>query len=245
VSRAVVVVQARVSSRRLPGKVLADLVGAPLLTRLLERLALVRGTSVAVATSTDRTDDPIAALVSERGVTVVRGPLDDVLARYVLAARELDADPVVRITADCPFADPALIADMLDVYTAVRPAAVYVSNVCPPTFPDGLDVEIVARAALEEADRATLDRQEREHVTLYMRRHPERFGRVNVEADEDRSGERWTVDHPEDLEFARAVYAELYPRQGAAFDRHDIRRLLELRPDLAALQPREAAGSRG
>src|SRR5581483_4678811 len=160
----------------------------------------------------------VASLVAGLRLPVVRGPLEDVLGRYVLAARELDADPVVRITADCPLADPGLVAEMLEVYRAASPLAVYVSNVCPPTFPDGLDVEIVARAALERADREGADPAEREHVTLAIRRRPDAYRRLNVEDEEDRSGERWTVDTPQDLRFARAVYAELYPRHGASFD---------------------------
>jgi spore coat polysaccharide biosynthesis protein SpsF len=244
-SRAGIVVQARMGSTRFPGKVLADVAGAPLLARLLERLALVPGTTLAVATSTEPADDPIAALAAEHGVPCVRGPLDDVLARYVLAARELDLDPVVRITADCPLADPGLIAELLEAYRAADPPAAYVSNVHPPTFPDGLDVEVVARAALERAGRESRDPAEREHVTPYLARHPDRFRHVSVEAADDRSGERWTVDYPDDLDLVRAVYAELYPRHGPAFGRREVAALLDARPDLAALAGRGASGGRG
>jgi spore coat polysaccharide biosynthesis protein SpsF (cytidylyltransferase family) len=232
-SRPGIVVQARMGSTRFPGKVLADLGGAPLLARLLERLALVPGTALAVATSTEPADDPIAALAAGLGVPCVRGPLEDVLARFVLAARELDLDPVVRITGDCPLADPGLIAELLDVYRDADPPAAYVSNVRPPTFPDGLDVEIVSRAALERADRESTDPVEREHVTTHVARRPERYRQVNVVAEDDRSGERWTVDYPADLELVRAVYAELYPLHGAAFGRREVRALLDARPELA------------
>ena len=210
------------SSRRFPGKALADLHGEPMLIRLLERLDLVPGTDVVVATSDDPSDDPIAEVTTTAGRTCYRGSLDDVLARYVGAARVANADPIVRITVDCPLAEPRLIESMLGRLHEARArgdAVDLTSNVRPPTFPDGLDVEIVTRDALERAADECRDPAHREHVLLHLHEHPDRFRHMPVTAANDRSGERWTVDYPADLEFIRAVYAELYPSFGAQFAR--------------------------
>lgn len=228
-----IIVQARMSSTRFPGKVLADLHGAPMILRQLERLAR-SSARVAVATSIGRDDDPIADAAAGAGFTVVRGPLDDVLARYTLAAEQLDADPVVRITADCPLADPEIVDEMLARWPSS--GADMLTNVSPPTYPDGLDVEIVSSAALRRAQQEITDPTEREHVTLHLHRHPESYRHEPWTISPDRSTERWTVDYPQDLEFVRAIYRELYPIRGAAFGRADVDALLARRPDIAALQ---------
>jgi len=137
-----IVVQARMSSTRFPGKVLADLHGAPLIVRLLERLAQVEQTGVVVATTTETDDDPLAETVARAGVNVVRGSLEDVLGRFAAAAATVGADPVVRITADCPLADPGLIDAMLARWLELDGTADLLTNVSPPTYPDGLDVEM-------------------------------------------------------------------------------------------------------
>lgn len=234
-----IVVQARTSSSRLPGKVLADLHGRPLILRLVERLQLVEGTGLVVATSVDHSDDTLASTVERAGVRVHRGSLHDVLSRYVEAARLLDADPVVRITADCPLADPALIGVMLAEFERARvsnPELALLTNVRPPSFPDGLDVEIAARWALERAHEASTDAFEREHVTRHLHQRPDRFHHVAHVAASDRSGERWTVDYPQDLEFVRAVYDALYPALGPRFTTADVEELLARNPAVARLQ---------
>jgi spore coat polysaccharide biosynthesis protein SpsF len=231
-----IVVQARMSSTRFPGKVLADLHGAPLIVRLLERLAQVEQTGVVVATTTETDDDPLAETVARAGVKVVRGSLDDVLGRFAAAAATVGADPVVRITADCPLADPGLIDAMLARWRELDGTADLLTNVSPPTYPDGLDVEIVSRAALERANAECNDAFEREHVTRHLHQRPEDYRHVAWTTEPDRSGERWTVDYPQDLDFVRAVYAELYPALGPAFRQREIDHLLSNRPDIAALQ---------
>jgi spore coat polysaccharide biosynthesis protein SpsF len=208
--RVVVIVQARMGSTRLPGKVLMDLCGRPMLERQIERLR--RATTpdaIVIATTTGRGDAPIVALATALGVPVYRGPEDDVLARYAGAAEAHRADVVVRVTADCPLIDPVVldrcVRRLLDA-----PELDYVSNALPRTYPRGLDVEALTRAALDAAHREASEGADREHVTRYVWRRPQRFRIAGVTDDADHSHLRWTVDAPEDLEVVRAVYAALY-----------------------------------
>jgi len=231
----VAIVQARASSSRFPGKVLADLEGAPLLARLLRRLLRSRECdAVAVATSTAPEDDAVAAIAAAEGVTAVRGPLDDVLERYRLAAERLAADIVVRVTGDCPLLDPALVDAVVRRF---RETGVdYASNIHPPTFPDGLDVEVLSRAALERAAREARRPSEREHVTLYVAERKDLFSRTSVTGDPDRSAMRWTVDYPEDLAFVRAVFRTFRGRE-ESFSAADVVAALEDESELRALMP--------
>ncbi|MGI8944836.1 MAG: cytidylyltransferase domain-containing protein [Thermoleophilaceae bacterium] len=171
-----VVVQARMSSSRLPGKVLEELGPGPTLELLARRLARLREVdSIAIATSLEQSDDPVAGLAADLGLPVVRGPLADVLERYRLAAAELDCDAVVRITADCPLSEPEVI-DRLVVMWRASDTLDYVWNTREPrSFPDGLDAEVVSRAALDRAAAETAEPYDREHVTPFVRDRPDRF----------------------------------------------------------------------
>ena len=233
--RVVAIVQARASSERFPSKVLADVEGTPLLARLLRRLLRSRECdAVAVATSTAPEDDAVAAIAAAEGVATVRGPLDDVLERYRLAAERLDADIVVRVTGDCPLLDPTLVDAVVRTF---REAGVdYASNVHPPTFPDGLDVEVISRAALERAAREARRPSEREHVTLYIAEREALFSRTSVTGDPDRSAMRWTVDYPDDLDFVRAVFRRFRGREDE-FGVADVLRALEEDDVLRQLMP--------
>ena len=201
--KTVAIVQARMGSTRLPGKVLMDLAGAPMLARVVLRLGQAKSLDGAiVATSTDVADDAIAGLCAERGWACFRGHLHDVLDRYYRAAQWAGADRVVRITADCPLIDPAIV----DRVVAALAAADYSSNVVPVrTFPRGLDVEAFTFAALERAWREDVDPASREHVTPYIYRHPGMFRVMCVENDVDQSHHRWTVDRAEDLDLVRRI----------------------------------------
>lgn len=225
----VAIVQARMGSSRLPGKVLMEIVDKPMLQHVVERAAAAPGIDrVVVATTTDPQDDAVAALAEAMGVAVERGSVDDVLDRYVRAARNHDAEVVVRITGDCPVLDPQVVGR---VVAAFQEADVdYASNVDPPTYPDGLDTEVIAMAALETAWREARAPSEREHVTTFIRRHPERFSMLTVQCDRDLAGLRWTVDEPQDLAFIRAVYDRLGT---TPFGMAEMLRLLEKEPDLA------------
>lgn len=204
------ILQARVSSTRLPGKVVREILGAPMLARQLERVLRSRAMDrLVVATSVDQTDDIIERLCSGRGVPCFRGSLEDVLDRFYRAARPYNPDHVVRLTGDCPLADPELIDRVIHFHT--RGGYDYTSNTVVPTFPDGLDVEVVRFSCLVRAwEEADLPSQ-REHVTLFMYNNPERFKIGSFRGGSDLSRMRWTVDEPRDLEFVTKIYEALYP----------------------------------
>ena len=195
----VVFVQARMGSSRLPGKVLREIAGRPMIDWVLARASRAAlADRVVLATTDSAKDDALVAHVRALGYGVARGSEADVLARYADAAAAMDAGVVVRITADCPFIDPAVV----DAVIALRAAegADYASNTDPATFPDGLDVEVFTAKALARAAREAVARHDREHVTPYLRRGA--FRRVALVHDSDQSALRWTVDEAADLAVA-------------------------------------------
>lgn len=227
------VLQARVSSSRLPGKVLLPVLGEPMLFRQVERIRRAKRIDhLIVATSTDPSDDPLATACAERDVAFARGSLGDVLDRFVQCALPLRPERIVRLTGDCPLADPALIDAMIELFIAG--GYDYLTNADPPTFPDGLDIEVVRFACLLDAHREAQLPSEREHVTPFLRAHPKRFKLGNLAGGIDRSGMRWTVDEAQDLEFVRAVYQRLYPTR-PGFSTEDILALLVEDPTLRSI----------
>jgi spore coat polysaccharide biosynthesis protein SpsF len=206
------ILQARMSSSRLPGKVMAPVLGEPMIGRQVERLRRARRIDkLVVATSTDPSDDPLAAYCGSLDLAVFRGSLDDVLDRFggVLAAHP-QAKAVVRLTADCPLADPDLIDRVIAHHHEA--GADYTSNTLGSrSFPHGLDTEVIRPAVLAEAARNATDPYEREHVTPYIYRRPQTYRLAGVARHESLGLLRWTVDFPEDLAFVRDVYARLYP----------------------------------
>lgn len=210
------ILQARMTSTRLPGKVLAPVLGEPMIGRQLERLARSgRLDRIVVATSAEASDDPLASYVAGLGYAVCRGSLHDVLDRFHQAAAMVpEADTIVRLTADCPLADWTVIDATIERHHAE--AADYTSNVAPErTFPHGLDNEVIRREALERAWREAKDPYEREHVTPYIYRHLHAFRIAGLSRAPSLAHLRWTVDLPEDLAFVREVYERLYPRNPA------------------------------
>jgi spore coat polysaccharide biosynthesis protein SpsF len=201
------IVQARSGSTRLPGKVLTELAGRPMLRLMLDRLAHLPVDALVVATSDLPADDPVAAVAADAGAAVVRGPEADVLARFAVALEEHRPDVVVRMTADCPLADAALVAAAVE--QRHRTGADYVSNSLIRTFPDGLDVEVVTAAALREAVAEAADAEEREHVTPFVYRRPARYRLGALLSGQLLGHERWTVDTPEDLARLRAIVDRL------------------------------------
>lgn len=195
-------------STRLPGKVLADIGGQPMLERVLARLGLARCLhEVVVATTTSLADDAVVGLCAELGVVFFRGSEEDVLDRYFRAARTFRADVVIRITADCPLTDPMLVDSVAEAFFAA--SADFASNTLERSYPQGLDVEIVRTSALETAWQEAALPHHRSHVLPFVYEHPERFKLVNVRSPEDYSALRWTVDTPEDLALVRRVYERL------------------------------------
>jgi spore coat polysaccharide biosynthesis protein SpsF (cytidylyltransferase family) len=228
-SRTVAFIQARMSSSRFPGKVLEPLAGVPLILFMARRAQRARSLDqVAVVTSTDASDDALVAVAERAALPLFRGSLHDVLARFASAARHFDADEVVRLTGDCPLIDPATIDAVVSVRREQR--ADYASNIDPPTYPDGLDVEAFSRAALERAQREARLPSQREHVTLWMRDAAAALHRVNVRNVVDCSRLRLTVDYPDDLYAVRRVVERL--PHAADADLFDILRVLATTPDI-------------
>ena len=204
------VVQARMGSTRLPGKVLADLGGHPLLAFMLERLRGGNTGEIVVATSTAPADDAVAEITRKLGVELVRGPEQDVLARFGVALERYPADICVRLTADCPLIDKSIVEAVIG--RLEESGAEYASNTLMRTYPDGLDVEAMTASALRTAVAEATDPEEREHVTPFLYRHPERFPVAHLSTDDLLGDERWTVDTPDDLEFVRGVVDRFAPR---------------------------------
>lgn len=205
------VIQARMSSSRLPGKVLADVAGVPMLGRQVERLRRSRRLDeLVVATSDQASDDAIADYAARLDLTVVRGPLEDVLGRFGLALEAFpEAATVVRMTADCPLTDWRVLDAVIDARAAAK--ADYASNTPQiRTYPHGLDIEVMTAAALRTAVREAADPYEREHVTPFLYRNPRRFRTAFLSQSPSLAHLRWTVDHPEDLDFVRYVYGALH-----------------------------------
>lgn len=196
-------------SSRLPGKVLLPLLGAPILTRVVERTSRAQLVDeVVVATTRLPADDALASLAHASGWALTRGSKTDLLDRYLIAAIAFNAEVIVRITSDCPLVDPELVDDVIRARAAT--AADYASNNLEPrTYPRGLDVEVITRAALERANAADISASSREHATPYIYRHPELFRLTRVAAPKDASGHRWCVDTPEDFELVRRIYDAL------------------------------------
>jgi len=226
----VAVVQARVSSSRLPGKVLKPILGVPMLARQLERLKRAHKIDrLVVATSIEKADAAIATLCEATSTICYRGSLVDVLDRCYRAARPFQPDYVVRLTGDCPLADWSVV-DQTISFCCER-GFDYASNTLRPTWPDGLDVEVVRFSAFEEAWHEAVLPSEREHVTPFLYHRPKRFRLGSMVQETDLSGLRWTVDEPEDLAFVTRVYEALYG-DNSAFTTQDILSLLQARPDL-------------
>lgn len=205
--KTVAIVQARMGSTRLPGKVMMDLLGEPVLVRDVNRLR--RSTllnEIVIATTTLPADDRIVSLCKEWGWKYFQGDENDVLDRYYRAARSCHADVIVRITSDCPMIDPQIVDQIVKAFLET-PGVDYVSNTLPPrTFPRGLDTEVMTFAALERAWKEDNDPKLREHVTPYIYRNPEKFQIRAFTSDKDLSFHRWTLDTPDDLLFIRTVY---------------------------------------
>lgn len=223
--------QARSSSSRLPGKVLKLILGEPMLVRQIERVRRAQMMDrLVIATSDNPADDSIEALSKVAGVDCYRGSLDNVLDRMMRAARPYNPDWIVRLTGDCPVADPALIDAAIEL--AIEGKYDYVANSVEPTFPDGLDVEVVRADVLETAWREATLASEREHVTAFVHKRPERFKVGHLRHHTDLSHLRWTVDEPDDFDLVTRFYELLYP-QNPAFTWHDVLELIEREPELA------------
>ena len=222
-------------SSRLPGKVLLPILGAPMLLRMIERLRRVRRVdAIVVATTEHPADDPIVAVADRAGVGVHRGSEDDVLGRVLGAAVAAGADLIVEMTGDCPLADPAVVDQI--IHTFATNQVDYCANILAPTYPRGLDAQVFPTRVLAEVATLTSDRADREHVSLYIYQHPERYRLLNVASGlaPHVADIRLTVDTPEDFTLITAIYEALYPLN-PRFGLAEILELVGERPDLLAL----------
>ena len=223
----VAVIQARMTSTRLPGKVMKRILGVPVIGLLLERLQRAKQIhKIIVAAPTDSQNDSLCDYVAQRGIEVFRGDEDDVLDRYYQAVREINPDGIVRITSDCPLLDPKVVDQVVEAYLTNK--IDYVSNTHPPTFPDGLDVEVFSFKALEKSWQEAKTKAYREHVTLYMAENAS-FSKMNVKNSMDLSSERWTLDRPEDFDLIEYIFKQLYPNN-PTFGLEDVLALKEKKP---------------
>jgi spore coat polysaccharide biosynthesis protein SpsF len=231
-TRFLAIIQARMSSARLPGKVLKDILGKPMLAHQIERVRRARLVDLAVvATSEEASDDPIAKLCARENIACHRGSLTDVLARFQSAEEQFGpTECIVRLTGDCPLTDPAIV----DACVALQAAngADYTSNT--KTYPDGLDVEVITSAALGRAAREATDPYDREHVTPFLYRNSDLFARDTLSYLRDLAHLRWTVDTPADFAFVERVFTELWPNN-PAFGWRDVLALIKARPEIAAI----------
>jgi spore coat polysaccharide biosynthesis protein SpsF len=212
----ITLVQARTSSTRLPGKVLMPLCGKPLLLRMVERLRQAKlAGRIVVVTTNDTSDDSIVDLCNSQGIDVFRGDMNNLLDRHYQAAKAYDAEIVLKIPSDCPLIDPAIVDFVIDYYLQNSGKFDYVSNLHPATYPDGNDVEVMSFKSLEMAWKNATRKLELEHTTPYLWENPDQFSIGNVvwPSGKDYSmSHRWTIDYPEDYQFIKTVYDELYPK---------------------------------
>jgi spore coat polysaccharide biosynthesis protein SpsF len=225
------IIQARMGSSRLPGKVLADIVGKPMIRRIVERVSASRLIDdIIVATTVAEEDDVLEEYIQfNLNCRVFRGSVNDVLERYFLCARKYQADIIVRLTADDPLKDP-LIIDKAIKFLLDNPTLDYCSNTIEPSYPEGLDVEVIRFSALECAYENAQLLSEREHVTPYIWKQPHKFSTQNFTFDKDLSDWRWTIDKPKDLEFMRCVYTKFNTSPLVLFT--DVISWLEQNPDI-------------
>lgn len=222
--RVVIIVQARMGSTRLPGKILKKVLGKPLLSYLIERLRQAKQAhDIVIATTLNPQDEAIVELSQNERVSFMRGSEEDVLKRTLEAADLFQADIIVRITSDCPLIDPDLIDRAILAFSDCDYLRL-------EKFPRGLDVEVFSTQSLKEAHREAKEAREREHVTLFIREHPEQYRLKTLENDQDASIHRWTVDTPEDFELVSKMIEALYPTS-PNFHLNDMLRLLEKHPE--------------
>lgn len=203
------IIQARMGSTRLPGKMMMDLCGKPIIEHVFERIKfshLING--IWLITTINPEDDVLARWAEQRKINYFRGSADDVLDRYYQTALRAETDVIVRITGDCPLHDYQVINKVIAVFQSEADPD-YVSNAHPPSYPDGLDTEVFSFLALKKAWQEAKLKSEREHVTPYIWKHPEFFKIKNIVNNVDLSSQRWTLDTKEDLEFLKLIFNEL------------------------------------
>ena len=231
-NRTLVILQARMSSSRLPGKVMMKINDKPMIYWQVKRiLEATKVSDLVVATSVDASDDCLVNFLEDNSVKVHRGSLDNVLSRFLGAASRYHYDALIRLTGDCPLVMPELIDQMVSEFYKLD--VDYLSNTIEPTFPDGLDIEIVRQGILEKLATFNLENIELEHVTYGVHTRPETFNLSNFTSKSNFSAERWTVDYQEDLEFVRAIFKKFSGRE-VFFSYQEVLDYLSENPELAS-----------
>jgi spore coat polysaccharide biosynthesis protein SpsF len=238
-----IVVQARMSSSRLPGKVMLPILGETLLFRMIERLKQVKyPVNIIIATSTDEKDDEIEKFCQRKKIDFYRGELEDLLDRHYQVGLLTGADAVIKIPSDCPLIDPKIIDKVIDFYVENQEKYDFISNLHPATYPDGNDVELMTFEALEKSWKEAERPLEREHTTPYFWENPDKFRLANLtwEKDLDYSmSHRFTIDYHEDYQFIKSVFEELHP-QKPNFSMEDIISLIDSKPDIYEINKKYA-----
>jgi spore coat polysaccharide biosynthesis protein SpsF len=241
--KVVIVVQARMSSTRFPGKILRPILGKSLLNRMIERLQMIcHEATIVIATSDSDQDNVIETESNTIGVPCFRGSLNNCLDRHYQAGLKYKADIIIKIPTDCPLIDPRIIDEALDFYFDHEGEYDFVNNLHPATWPDGNDVEIMTAACLEKAWKEASRPLEIEHTTPYIWENPDKFRIANIawSTGLDYSmSHRFTIDYPEDYEFINRVYQELYPAK-PNFTCDDILNLLDTKPEIYQINAKYA-----
>lgn len=223
----VIIVQARMGSTRLPGKIIKEVLGTPLLIHQYRRLsASVLANEIVIATTENTNDIEIENLCNQYSIPSFRGSENDVLKRYYDAAKYFKADVIVRVNSDCPLIDPKVVDYVISSFLSSKDKVDYASNILEETYPLGMHVEVFSKQALENAFLMAKDIDEREHVTPFIYRNPSLFKLLSIRNDRDLSNHRWTIDYEEDLEFFTKVFEKVI-KHNAAIDMNQLVFFLE------------------
>lgn len=224
-----IILQARTGSKRFPRKVLAKIEKQPMIWHVINRVKATKKIQQIVLTTTKKKEDRILLKIAkENKIHSFTGKTNDVLNRYYQCALLFNADPIIRITADCPLIDAKIIEKILDIYTNHKYD--YVTNIMDRSFPEGLDVEIFSFDTLKKANQYAKLKSEREHVTPYIKNNPQKFKLFNMKNELNFSELRWSVDYKKDLKFVRKIYSELKPKKN--FFMRDILKIISKNPDI-------------
>ncbi len=227
--RITLMIQARVGSNRLPGKVLKTIEGKPMIWHVINRVKKIPNIQQIVLITTEKKEDEkLEEIAKTHEILFFRGDENDVLNRHYQCAITFKAEHIIRITGDCPLIDPTIIQSILEFY--LENDYDYVSNTIKPTFPDGLDVEIFSLKALKKAVKNAKLSSEREHVSPYFIKNPKKFKLHNIKNKKDLSHMRWTIDQKQDLKFVRKIYAKVRPRK--IFSMQDVLKIILEEPEL-------------
>jgi spore coat polysaccharide biosynthesis protein SpsF len=229
-SKTTVIIQARTGSTRLPKKVLAKIQNQYLVEHVINRVKSTKNIDQIILATTNKEEDKILLKIAKKNNIIgYAGEVNNVLKRYFKCAEKFNADPIIRITADCPLIDPIIIEKILKFFQ--RNTFDYVTNTLPPTFPDGLDVEIFSFDSLKKSYNKAKLKSEKEHVTPYIRNHKKLFKTFNLKHNLDLSQHRWTVDEKLDLKFVRLIYAKMKPEK--FFGMKEILSIIDKNPILS------------